>query len=227
MKRNDNRNKWKFTLLELLIVTAIIMILISILLPALSRAKETAKGINCAGNMRQLSFSSSSYMQDNNQILFMHYLDAPYETTWWRKLYSLSYLSIPRIVSCPSDPEINILQGVDNYRTYGLRDYRDADPCIESVGYKHYLNAKKIINPSLYYVFCDSVYGVNCSHSPGKQCYLVQKIPDLTVGGVYLRHCGRANSLFADGHTSSCGGGELKNIGFDGGMRNYASIIYF
>ena len=59
----------RFTLLELLVVIAVIAILASLLLPALSRARETARQIICMGSLKQWVLATMSYANDYDGYL--------------------------------------------------------------------------------------------------------------------------------------------------------------
>ena len=63
------KNKKSFTLIELLVVVAIIAVLVAILLPALAKARDTAKRTLCASNLRQMGVFSQTYGVDNSDRL--------------------------------------------------------------------------------------------------------------------------------------------------------------
>jgi|SaaInl7_200m_RNA_FD_contig_51_129064_length_2519_multi_11_in_0_out_0_2 prepilin-type N-terminal cleavage/methylation domain-containing protein/prepilin-type processing-associated H-X9-DG protein len=58
-----------FTLIELLVVISIIALLLSILIPSLNQARERAKRVLCASNLRQFGIASMVYAQSNNDFL--------------------------------------------------------------------------------------------------------------------------------------------------------------
>jgi prepilin-type N-terminal cleavage/methylation domain-containing protein len=68
LKECDMNKKRSFTLIELLVVVAIIAVLVSILLPALGKARQSARQVQCSANLKQLGMAVLMYADENQKF---------------------------------------------------------------------------------------------------------------------------------------------------------------
>ncbi|OGV49664.1 MAG: hypothetical protein A2017_07350 [Lentisphaerae bacterium GWF2_44_16] len=145
-----------FTLTELLIVIAIIMLLTSILLPSLQRTREKSKEITCLSNLRQCSLSMQFYSNDFNGWLPITTMTVGgTEYTWLKFLFDNDYVKNYSFARCLSQtyksPILLKPNGGSLYEIYGTRYELGSST-------NRYFNSKNINRESSVIILSDTIH---------------------------------------------------------------------
>ena len=118
-----------FTLLELLVVMAVISILAALLFPLLGRAKESGRATVCLSNLHQIGIALQLYAQDNrNRLPYMRDRDlAGTNGLPGPDLVLSNYLGNIRVLRCPSDRQNLFASTGSSYSWNSLLNGQDAD----------------------------------------------------------------------------------------------------
>lgn len=180
-----------FTLVELLVVVAIIALLLSILLPALNRARGLAQAVACMSNVRQIGVAMEYYKNDTNGHIIRSQSNVINDPmgSWWYSQIGIRYLQLEKSASffessnfklfqCPADRSIDY-----NQLSYGYNFFIPADATVDDV------------IPMRQAILMDNPAGIGGNTRIG-----YSQVPALDT--IQDRHNGQSNVLFVDSHVS-------------------------
>ena len=204
-----------FTLIELLIVIAIIAILAAMLLPTFKMVRLAARKTQCISNLRQVGMMTFSYAEDNREyVLIPRYTYTSSTPTQWgdhlrkcgyipgKSVYSMVVWEwcLPDYFTCPNavaDFRIPIsARHVRVTETYGMRKDLDWVSVTQTKLLEKPWKLSSIRNHSMFDFIGDSFDNVTNRYP----MYVYYHCSYWSHSKIAMRHNGVANNFFLDGH---------------------------
>ena len=220
----ERGNTKRFTLIGLLVVIAIIAILASLMLPALTKAQHKAQQITCAGNMKQMGMAVQMYAGDFNGFspLARRYGGIPQKNWYSRTLppylgegsisnpMGYDYSDSLDVVVCPSaNPEWGRWHYLHHFAWGHARLHFDTKP-----SYYAGIPLEKLRHPTKLAMYVEAEPYMNAYGKWGIEGYLYYglcRYPDRKSGYAAMKpymHGTGMNVTFADGHVGFVPSGE-------------------
>jgi prepilin-type N-terminal cleavage/methylation domain-containing protein/prepilin-type processing-associated H-X9-DG protein len=177
-----------FTLVELLTVVAIIVLLVSLLLPSVQAVKRQANSVACRSNLRQWAHFFLMYAQNNHDRFFMALPDTEWRF-WGRSMQSYSQGSSSDIFFCPMAPVLVNPAGTAGASVVGSKSLAwgklPEDPeLFGSYGLNYWLCDNRCTSPTCWHRHCwKTIFAKNAGNIPiFLDCLLPAGKPDIQDG---------------------------------------------